>query len=81
MDMQAYSELAQTALFREVLHDFARKLAESAEAADCRAAGQGGVAQTLRSFSGAVLDGEKEISRAQPELNRLLAELTAASRG
>jgi len=78
MDMQAYSELAETALYREVLHDFTRKLAESAEE-KLPPARQGTLVQKLRSFSEAVLDSEKQISRAQPELNRLLAELTAAA--
>ena len=59
MDMQTYSELAQTSLCREVLHDFARKLAESVEE-QLPAVGQGGVAQRLRSFSESVLDGEGE---------------------
>ena len=78
MDMQAYSELVQTALCREVLHDLTRKLAESAEQrVPARTLRR--VARQLRSFSEAVLEGEKEISLAQPELNRLLAELTAAA--
>ena len=78
MDMQAYSELVQTALFREVLHDFARKLAETVEE-KLPAAVLGTVAQRLRSFSESVLEGVKDVSRAQPEVNRLLAELTAAA--
>jgi hypothetical protein len=78
MDMQAYSELVQTALYREVLHDFARKLAESAED-KLPAAMKGTIAQRLRSFSESMLEGGKDVSRAQPELNRLLAELTEAA--
>jgi hypothetical protein len=78
MDMQAYSELVQTALYREVLHDFARKLAETVEE-KLPAAVQGTIARRLRSFSESMLEGEKDVSRAQPELNRLLAELTAAA--
>jgi Cdc6-like AAA superfamily ATPase len=78
MDMQAYSELAQTALYREVLHDFTRKLAETVEE-KLPPAVKGTTAQRLRTFSEAVLEGEKDVSHAQPELNRLLAELTAAA--
>jgi energy-coupling factor transporter ATP-binding protein EcfA2 len=78
MDMQAYSELVQTALYREVLHDFARKLAESMEEKFPLVA-QGTLVRRLRSFSEAVLDGETEVSHAQPELNRLLRELTVAA--
>lgn len=77
MDMQAYSELTQTALHREVLHDFARKLAESAEHKLPLAMHEQVVPQ-LRTFSESMLDDQKDISRAQPELNRLLAKVTAA---
>jgi energy-coupling factor transporter ATP-binding protein EcfA2 len=78
MDMQAYSELVKTPLYREVLHDFARKLAESAEER-IPVARQGTLVGQLRSFSDGILDTNNEISRARPELNRLIAELTAAA--
>ena len=65
MDMQAYSELVQAALYREVLHDFARKLAETAEE-KLAAAVQGTVSRRLRSFSEAVLEGEKDVSALSP---------------
>jgi energy-coupling factor transporter ATP-binding protein EcfA2 len=78
MDMQTYSELTHAALYREVLHDFARKLAESVEQ-KLPAAKQRAVTRQLRTFSDALLDDEKEIARAQPELNRLLIELTKAA--
>ena len=78
MDMQAYSELAQAALYREVLHDFTRKLAESTGGAMLPSM-RDSVLENLQSFSEAILTDEKSISRAQPELNRLIAELTAAA--
>ena len=37
------------------------------------------MASRLRSFSEALIEGNKDLSRAQPELNRLLAELTTAA--
>ena len=78
MDMQAYSELVETSLYREVLHDFARKLAEAVDE-KLPVVAQGTVAQRLRSFSESVLEDVKEVPRAQVELHRLLGELTAAA--
>jgi hypothetical protein len=77
MDMQAYSELTHTLLHREVLHDLARKLSETA--ARRLPAERRSVADNLLSFSDSILDEGKLVARAQPELNRLLGELTAAA--
>jgi hypothetical protein len=77
LDMQTYTELSGEMLYREVLHDFARRLADQAE----RRVGGTDLSsprQELGNVATAVLSGQKEVRRIVPELNRTIMKLSAA---
>ena len=78
MDMQRYSETRGESLYREVLSDFARRLAEKTEARGA-SSGRSFPAGDLSAFAEAILGDEKELARAIPELNRLVAKSTDAA--
>jgi energy-coupling factor transporter ATP-binding protein EcfA2 len=75
LDMQPFAELCGDALIREVLHEFADRLAESIET-------RGAVndlfirLKELKSFAGEILKA-KDLPRSIPELNRILKSISA----
>jgi len=78
LNMEQYSELSGDSLYREVLRDFSRNLADKGALSHCVPSGTFPV-DLLRSFSEDVAAPRTELARAIPDLNRLIERSCAAT--
>lgn len=77
IDVQAYAETSGDALYREVLSDFARRLAGRLEGAGTTKVRQ--IQEHLEAFADVILEDERDLGRAVVKLNRLVSQSTGAA--